>query len=82
MSYDLRRLRLHGVIERIEATHRYPLTPTGMKTALLYSRLYLRALRPALSKLHAQSQASHPIQQTFHKLQRQIDDYYADKLAA
>jgi hypothetical protein len=82
MSYDLRRLRLHGVIERIEATHRYRLTPTGMKTALLYSRLYLRALRPALSKLHAQSQASHPIQQTFHKLQGQIDDYYTDKLAA
>jgi len=82
MSYDLRRLRLHGIIERIEATHRYRLTAAGMKTAFLYSRLYLRALRPALSELHAQGQAPHPIQQTLHKLQRQIDSYYADKLAA
>jgi hypothetical protein len=82
MSYDLRRLRLHGIIERIEATHRYRLTVAGMKTAFLYSRLYLRALRPALSELHAQGQTPHPIQQTLHKLQRQIDSYYADKLAA
>jgi DNA-binding HxlR family transcriptional regulator len=81
MSYDLRRLRLHGIIERIESTHRYRLTASGMKTAFLYSRLYLRALRPALSHLHAQSQAPHLIQQTFHRLQRQIDDYYTDKLA-
>jgi hypothetical protein len=82
MSYDLRRLRLHGVIDRIEATHRYRLTAAGMKTAFLYSRLYLRALRPALSNLHALSQVPHPIQQTLHKLQRQIDNYYADKVAA
>jgi hypothetical protein len=82
MSYDLRRLRLHGIIERIEATHRYRLSAAGMQTAFLYSRLYLRALRPALSTLHAQSQAPHPIQQTFHKLQRQIDNYYAGKVAA
>ena len=82
ISYDLRRLRLHGIIERIEATHRYRLTAAGMKTAFLYSRLYLRALRPALSNLHAQNQVPHPIQQTFHKLQCQIDSYYADKVAA
>ena len=38
MSYDLRRLRLHGIIERIEGTHRYRLSAAGMKTAFLYSR--------------------------------------------
>ena len=79
MSYDLRRLRLHGIIERIEGTHRYRLSAAGMKTTFLYSRLHLRALRPALSSLHAQNHAPHPIQQTFHKLQRQIDHYYAYK---
>jgi hypothetical protein len=82
MSYDLRRLRLPGIIDRIEGTHRYRLSAAGMKTAFLYSRLYLRALRPALSTLHAQNQTPHPIQQTFRKLQRQIDNYYADKVAA
>jgi hypothetical protein len=82
MSYDLRRLRLHGSIDRIEATHRYRLTAAGMKTGFFYSRLYLRALRPALSNLHALSHTPHPIQQTLHKLQRQIDNYYADKVVA
>jgi hypothetical protein len=53
-----------------------------MKTAFLYWRLYQRALRPALSALHPQSHTPHPIQQTFHKLQREIDHYYASKLAA
>ena len=30
VSYELRRLRLHGLIERIEGTHRYRLTPEGL----------------------------------------------------
>nr|NIP19096.1 hypothetical protein [Xanthomonadales bacterium]NIX13882.1 hypothetical protein [Xanthomonadales bacterium] len=30
MSYDLRRLRLHGLIERIEKTHRYRVTKKGL----------------------------------------------------
>ncbi len=32
MSYDLRRLRLHGLIERIPRTHRYQLTPPASAT--------------------------------------------------
>jgi hypothetical protein len=82
MSYDLRRLRLHGIIARIEGTHRYRLTPAGMKSALFYSRLYLRVLRPGLSILHDPRQGLHPLNQTMRKLQRQLDDYYADKIAA
>ncbi len=38
MSYDLRRLRLHGLIERQAGTHRYHLTEAGLRTALFYSR--------------------------------------------
>jgi hypothetical protein len=30
MTYDLRRLRLHGIIERIPHSHRYQLTPAGI----------------------------------------------------
>jgi hypothetical protein len=80
MSYDLRRLRLHGIIERIAKTHRYRLTAAGMKTAFLYSRLYLRALRPGLSLLHDPGAVPHPLHQTIRKLQRQIDTCYADKI--
>ena len=30
LTYDLRRLRLHGIIERIPHSHRYRLTPDGL----------------------------------------------------
>lgn len=49
MTYDLRRLRLHGLIERVPGTHRYRVTANGALTAILFVRTYNRALRPALS---------------------------------
>ena len=49
MTYDLRRLRLHGLIERVPRSHRYRITPLGAQTAIFYVRLYARAVRPAAS---------------------------------
>ena len=49
MTYDLRRLRLHGLIERVPHTHRYRLTEDGARTAILYVRVYARGFRPAAS---------------------------------
>jgi len=49
MTYDLRRLRLHGLIERVPRSHRYRITETGAQVAMFYARLYTRALRPASS---------------------------------
>ncbi len=46
MTYDLRRLRLKGLIARIPGTHRYTATTYGLKVAFFYSKLYLRLLRP------------------------------------
>jgi hypothetical protein len=46
MTYDLRRLRLTGLIHRIPNTPRYPATPYGLKVAFFYSKLYLRIFRP------------------------------------
>lgn len=51
MSYDLRRLRLHGLIVRIDGTHRYQLTAHGLRTAMFYCRVYNRILRPGLALL-------------------------------
>lgn len=51
MSYELRRLRLHGLIERLPKTHRYRLTDEGLRTALFYTRVYSRLLRPAMAPL-------------------------------
>ena len=49
MTYDLRRLRLRDLIERIPYTHRYRVTDEGLRVALCYHRTYARVLRPALS---------------------------------
>jgi hypothetical protein len=51
MTYHLRRLRLHGLIERIPQTHRYRVTDTGWRTALFCTRTYNRLLRPGLARL-------------------------------
>jgi len=51
MTYDLRRLRLKGLIHRIPETHRYTATSYGLKVAFFYSKLYLRILRPHWSAL-------------------------------
>ena len=49
MTYDLRRLRLAGLIRRIEHTNRYVLTPNGIKVAVFYTKLHNRLLRPLLA---------------------------------
>lgn len=55
MTYDLRRLRLHGIIERIPRSHRYQLTPVGLRIALFFSRTYARLLRPKLAEIMPQA---------------------------
>jgi predicted MarR family transcription regulator len=48
MSYDLRRLRLHGLIQRQPKTNSYALTPEGQRVAVFYTKLHTRLLRPLL----------------------------------
>ena len=73
MTYDLRRLRLHGIVQRIPHSHRYELTPLGLRVALLFSRTYARILRPTLAEImpNAPPSAS-PIRATFDKLEQLI----------
>jgi hypothetical protein len=49
MSYDLRRLRVHGLIQRIPRTHRYVLTPDGVRVAVFYNKVHARVLRPLIA---------------------------------
>jgi len=51
LTYDLRRLRLHGVIERIPHTQRYRVTREGLRTALFFTRVYGRILRPGMARI-------------------------------
>lgn len=83
MSYDLRRLRLHGLIERAPGTQRYRLTQFGLQTAIFYSRVYQRLLRPGFSALaDLRRVESSPLSAALVRLQRQIDDYITQKAAA
>lgn len=83
MTYDLRRLRLHGLIARIPHTQRYQLTDFGLKTALFYSRVYQRVLRPGLAELCDPKTAhSAPLAQAFAKFQKALDAYTDEKIAA
>ncbi len=49
MTYDLRRLRLRGIIERVPRTQRYRVTAEGLCVALVYHRTQARVLGPVLS---------------------------------
>ena len=49
VSYQLRRLRLHGLIERLPHSFRYRVTAFGFRTALFFTQLYNRLLRPGLA---------------------------------
>jgi len=59
MTYHLRRLRLHGLIERIPDSHRYRLTKAGSRTALFFTRAYSRILRPGLALIMPQEAPDH-----------------------
>ena len=48
-TYDLRRLRLRGLVEKIPSTHRYRVTPRGQRVALCYCRTHRRVLSPTLA---------------------------------
>jgi len=51
ITYDLRRLRLHGLIERVPGTFRYQVTDTGIRSARYLTRVHDRLLRTGLAQI-------------------------------
>ena len=84
MSYHLRRLRLHGIIQRIPKTHRYRLSDFGLRTAMFCSRAWARIFRRGLGMtLPAASPVPNPILRSFDNLTAQIHAWVDNaKLAA
>jgi hypothetical protein len=84
MSYQLRRLRLHGLIERIPKTHRYRPTSFGFRVAMFCTRTYARILRPGLGLvLPATSSFPSALRRSFDKLEQEINSWVDQaKLAA
>ena len=74
MTYDLRRLRLKGLIYRRPKTNRYFVTPYGWKVARLFSRLEARVFRPAMAMFTANDAVlPFPLRQALDRVDRQLD---------
>jgi hypothetical protein len=71
-TYDLRRLREHGLIERIPHTHRYQVTPAGLRHAMFLTRVHDRILRTGLAELAGPNPA--PLRKAATLYQAAIDD--------
>ena len=60
ISYDLRRLRAHQIIERIPHSRSYQVTADGLSTALFFTRLTRRVIIPALAGIAGAAAARQP----------------------
>ena len=72
MTYDLRRLSLAGLVQRIEHTNRYAHTPDGIKFAVFHAQVHNRLLRPIMAA--GQPQAPPELQQALDTLGRHVLD--------
>jgi hypothetical protein len=74
VTYQLRRLRLHGLIERLPHSFRYRVTSFGFRAALFFIRLYNRLLRPGLAAavpgLHS---VDGPLKRAFDKIDAEVN---------
>jgi hypothetical protein len=59
-TYDLRRLRRNGLIERLPGTHTYRVTDHGRRIATLFTKLAARVVVPALTDLEQPAQPAGP----------------------
>jgi hypothetical protein len=74
ITYQLRRLRLHGLIERLPNSFRYRVTDFGFRAALFFTRLYNRLLRPGLAAaLPTLRAVDGPLKRAFDTVNAQIN---------
>ena len=80
MTYDLRRLRLHGVIIKIPGTHRYEVTDEGIRICLFLTKVHVRVIRPGFSQLMdgcpkaTNRPIANAIRQLDHAMEKLIDE--------
>ena len=78
MTYDLRRLRRKGFIQRIPRTHRYQITSEGRRLAIFLTKTYTRIVNPSLAELDPALPpyiAAHtPLAETWQAFDRAVQD--------
>lgn len=76
MTYHLRRLRLHGLIERVPRTHRYQVTAHGLRIALFFTRVHARLFRPGLAAVMPDAvRDDSRLRRAFEHLERAMDHW-------
>ncbi len=79
MTYDLRRLRLHGLVERIPRSHRYRVTDFGFHAAVFLTRSYARLVRHGLAVLGPRDPPSPaPLRCALDRVDRAVDALLRD----
>jgi hypothetical protein len=75
-TYDLRRLRVRGLIERIPKTIAYRVTPLGLQTALAYIHGYDHIFSPGMADMNLSiAGAPTPIRQAMNNLRKAWDHH-------
>ena len=85
-TYDLRRLKRKGLIERLPHTNRYQLTALGRRVAVLFTKAHGRVLCPGLAWLEPAlpddiTQRS-PLAKAWRQLDRTLNDFITDAMIA
>jgi hypothetical protein len=75
MTYDLRRLRLHDLIERMPHTNTYTLTPEGVRVVIFYTKRHRRLLAPLLEA--NRTPAAPRLNLALRMIDQSINDYIA-----
>jgi hypothetical protein len=75
MTYDLRRLRLAGLIRRIPRSNRYLLTDDGIRVAIFYTKVYNRLLTPLIAA--NQPQAPSDLRTALSTIDKHVQNYIA-----
>jgi len=75
LGYDLRRLRLKGIIHRINHSNRYMVTPYGYRVALFMTKINDRLFHPAYTALNPNNKENipNPLLTAFRKLDQEIE---------
>jgi hypothetical protein len=79
LRYDIRKLRLHGLIERIPGTYYYRYTPSGQKAAILLIQIRNRIYGPLAYGLlrHRPNQDHAPdsqFERAYFKIEKAVDE--------
>ena len=75
MTYDLRRLRLKGIISKKPNTTQYFMTPYGYRVTQFLTRLHARLFRPGFASFdeHLGTQVPTPLRRAMDKVNGEID---------